>query len=75
MKVYAFLYCSCVHESAAKTVSVHRSKAGAYRAMRAHRVAMCVAHREVNIKYGKNTWGFRYDTHHWWGMSEMDVLD
>lgn len=35
--VYAFMYCDCVFESAFATISLHRSKEGAEKAMEAHK--------------------------------------
>jgi len=34
MKVYEFLYCGCIFESSYATVSIHKTKQGAYKAMR-----------------------------------------
>ena len=35
MKVYAFNYCSCICESGFETITLHKTKRGAYKAMRA----------------------------------------
>jgi hypothetical protein len=35
VNVYAFEWCDCVYESAFSVVSIHASKLGAYRAMKA----------------------------------------
>ena len=35
MKVYAFNYCSCICESGVETITLHKTKRGAYKAMRA----------------------------------------
>lgn len=37
MIVYAFRYNSCIYESSWATISLHYTKAGAYKALRAHR--------------------------------------
>lgn len=37
MKVYAFEYTSCSFECEFRIISLHKTKAGAYRAMRQHR--------------------------------------
>lgn len=34
LKLYEVLYCSCIHESGYSTLSLHRTKLGAYKAMR-----------------------------------------
>lgn len=36
--VYAFKYCDCVYESSYATISLHRSKEGADKAMEAHKL-------------------------------------
>lgn len=35
--VYAFMYCGCIYESSFATVSLHRTKEGAEKAMEAHK--------------------------------------
>jgi hypothetical protein len=37
MKIYEFLYCGCIHESSYATMSLHKTKAGAEKAMNAHK--------------------------------------
>lgn len=39
MKLYGFFYCDCIYESAHELVSLHETKAGAYRAMVAYQWA------------------------------------
>lgn len=48
MKLYEFLYCSCVFESGYRTISVHKTKRGAYKAM----------NKWLNDKYWKE-WDLR----------------
>jgi hypothetical protein len=36
--VFAYEYCSCVYESGYSIVSLHQTKAGAYKAMRKHKL-------------------------------------
>ncbi len=36
MKVYEFIYCDCIYESAYATVSMHKTLAGAYKSMRSN---------------------------------------
>lgn len=38
MKLYQFLYCPCIHESAYGTMSIHATAKGAYGAMKQHRL-------------------------------------
>lgn len=37
LPVFAFMYCPCIHESAAYTVSLHRTKDGAEKALAWHK--------------------------------------
>lgn len=37
MTVFEFLYCSCIHESAMVTISIHETKKGAVTAMKIHK--------------------------------------
>lgn len=39
MVVWAAEHCDCVHESAFRVLSVHTTKAGAWRAVRSHKLA------------------------------------
>ncbi len=48
MKIYEFLHCSCVFESAYATISMHKTKAGAWKAM----------NKWLNERYWKE-WDFR----------------
>lgn len=76
MSVFAFLYNSNCHESSARTISLHKTKAGAYKAMRKHRVAECVDRRERKIEFGRGRlYGreYQYDDFCWWGIEEMKV--
>lgn len=34
MTIYSFLYCPCIYESSYQTISLHKTKRGAYNAMR-----------------------------------------
>lgn len=38
MIVYEFLYCPCIYESGWVTMSIHRTKKGAYKAMKEHKL-------------------------------------
>lgn len=48
-KVYAFEWCDCVYESAFGVQSLHATKAGAYRAMRANVLAYAASEREMQL--------------------------
>ncbi|QIN95243.1 hypothetical protein DLP3_080 [Stenotrophomonas phage vB_SmaS_DLP_3] len=51
-KVYAFVHSSCKWEESPYVVSLHATKAGAWKAMRAHRYAEAVMCREVYLRHG-----------------------
>lgn len=53
MVVYKFLYCSCIYESSFATVSIHKSKKGAYKAMRKFILDEYTSWYDNRIKYGK----------------------
>jgi hypothetical protein len=42
VKVYAFEWCDCIHESAFGTVSLHATKRGAFKAMTAEANRRCM---------------------------------
>lgn len=78
MKVYAAEYCSCVHESAFSTISLHQSQETAQAAVDAHRAS----ERERWVESAADDpnhaarfpwtdergWGFEA-----WAVREMDV--
>lgn len=75
MKVYAFLHNCCTCESAAETISLHKTLKGAYQAMRKHRLKLCVEHRETRLKFGKKYYNWKYDNFRWWGIEKVDVIE
>ncbi len=52
MTLYGYFYNSCIYESAPGLVSLHQTKAGAWRAMRANKWEAAVLHRENDLRYG-----------------------
>lgn len=74
--VYEFLYNSCTCESAAATVSIHKTLKGAYNAMRKHKWDACVEHREEYLTWGKGYFTFKlnFDAWKWWGIRKVEVL-
>ena len=77
MIIYEFLYNSCTCESAAATMSLHRTLKGAYDAMRKHRWDVCVEDRNEQIRYGKD-WIMsrfhKYDDWKWWGIRKRVLV-
>ena len=73
MQVFAFVHNPCVWESESRVVSLHESLAGAWRALRAHKVEEAVERREAHLRYGQP-----YDpkwsaTSQWWGVRTFEV--
>lgn len=53
MIIYEFLYCSCIYESSYSTMSLHKTKLGAYKAMRKHLIDSYTQWYDDRILYGK----------------------
>jgi len=49
MIIYRFLYCGCIHESAHATISIHKTKEGAIKAMDTHKAFKLI---EFNDMFG-----------------------
>jgi hypothetical protein len=76
MKVYKFLYCSCIFESSYSTISLHRTKAGAYKAMRHHIMTEYQNWYEDRIRFGKNKdLGQKFGCHEAWTIDEQEVYE
>lgn len=78
MKIYEFLYCCCVHESSYQTMSFHRTKAGAYRAMNKYINEKFMEEYDERIKHGKGEAIFRawkVGAHEAWCINERELLD
>lgn len=74
MKIYEFLYCSCVHESGYSTISLHRTKEGAEKTMKNHKKN---ERRKFNKMY-KGTDLEQYMTfgkHEDWRIGIQELLD
>ncbi len=74
MKIYEFLYCGCIYESSYATVSLHRTKLGAYKAMRKHRLDTFNEWYNSRIIYGKSS-RFAYDFAQGWALGEQTLED
>lgn len=72
MKVYQFLYNDFVWESAAYTISIHRTLAGAYKAMRAHRLAKYEEWRNEKGGYAKDA---KEGWAQWWGIVPIEIME
>jgi hypothetical protein len=54
--VYTVWYNSCVYESAARTISIHQTKAGAWKALRKMLWDKAVDHREQGLTWAGRDW-------------------
>jgi hypothetical protein len=72
-KVYAFEYTSCIYESSFKTMSIHRTKKGAYKAMRNFLETEYAKWRNYNLIFGVDSFKFGYLES--WRIVEVDVLE
>lgn len=76
MSVWAFWRNPCTHESAAATISLHRTKAGAWRAKRRYMLAEAGEERTFAIQFG-GRWMMRRKTleDKAYGIEEIEVQD
>lgn len=71
MKVFEFCYNDCIYESAARTVSIHLSKKGAWDAMKKHKLE---AHYEW-LRFGRDYRNsFKYDFAKAWFINQTEIL-
>lgn len=74
VKLYGFFHNPCIHESMAGLVSLHASKAGAWRAMRARKWELEVGARDWRLHHGLGGRGDKSFTHEWFGVEAVEVL-
>ena len=60
-EVFEFVYTDCIYESAMATLSLHKTKKGAYKAMREFLETEYAQWREDGIRYGKQQIKFGTD--------------
>ena len=73
MTIYAFVYSSNTWESAAATMSLHKTKEGAEKAMESHREFMRKHYNEYFSEKHKKQYPFGLDQS--WGIEEIEVKD
>jgi len=66
--LYGFFYCSCIYESADALQSLHRTKAGAWHALRAALFARAVQEREAALRFGRHL-----TVERWWKYERYTV--
>lgn len=72
MTVYAFEWCDCIYESAFAAVSLHMTKLGAYRAMKARIFNEWEEDRQLNWRSGLMRRVKPLD-HKAWRITSMEV--
>ena len=77
MEIYEFIYTSCIYESASATMSMHRTKLGAYKAMREFILTDYTQWYDQRIMYGKGDrrWEDKYGTHCRWGVRSQELKE
>ena len=76
MIVYAALYNSCTYESDADVLSLHTTKAGAWKVVHAHKWASFQEARDLELRFGRYGVANDYNqSWEWWGIRSYDVLD
>jgi hypothetical protein len=72
-EVYEFTYTDCVFESAMATMSLHRTKKGAYKAMRAFLETEYAEWREDGIRHGKQR--FKFGVYCAWAVRPIELKE
>lgn len=74
-KVYAFMYCPCIHESAFSTVSLHKTQKGAEIAMEFHKQTAKEKYYRMYTKEELDDFGFSFGMFEAWEVVELEILD
>ena len=73
-KVYQFLYCDCIYESSHLTMSLHKTKKGAYQAMRKYIIKNYTDWYDERILWGKDRKSsIKFGTHENWCVKEITL--
>ena len=84
MKVFEALHNPMVYESSAGTLSVHRTREGAEKAIAAHKAKEKAEHDEMysnerlaesELAHYKKYPKPAFDEHQWWGVNEIEIQD
>ena len=78
MKLYEALYCDCTHESSFATISIHRTREGAEKAVQDDKDKMKAEHEKS--KKDIEDAGLEFDDYEWnidkeWDIQETELLD
>lgn len=72
-EVYSFQYCGCIYESSVATMSLHKTKKGAYKAMRAFIEKGYAEWRDDGYLYGKKM--FTYGDGESWRVVPISIQE
>jgi len=78
VKIYEALYTYCIYESAMQTLSLHKTKEGAEKAVQAHKDKIKKEHDDMNAEFekeGLDKSRFEWDVHQRWDVQETELLD
>jgi len=73
--IYEFLYCSCVHESSWATMSLHKTKEGAKKAMKKHKSAERRRFNKIYEDSPELKEIVKFGEHENWCIGEQELLD
>lgn len=73
-KVYIFYYNSCIHESSAEAVSLHKTLKGAYDAMRKDKMEAYNIWFEDRLIFGKTPYE-KHARHEYWFVGSKAILE
>jgi hypothetical protein len=72
--LYAFLYCFDTEESGYETLSIHRTREGAERAMEFHKAEKLKEWKEIFSIDGKEP-PFKFGKYEDWKINEIEIQD
>ena len=75
MLIYEFLYCPCIHESAYASVSLHRTKEGAEKAMKKHKASELKKFNKLYKNDPELKKLMKFGQHEDWSIGEQELLD
>ncbi len=74
--IYLALYNDCIYESSARTLSAHRTKEGAEKAIADHKFNKQKEHDEMFSSCKEDDRpDFTFDWDKWWGVEECEIID
>ena len=76
MVVFEFIYTDCIYDGAMATISLHRTKKGAYQAMKKFIVAEYMTWYNDRIVHGKNTSFYgvdKFGRNSAWGVASIEL--